>query len=434
MAAELLRVPEVAAGATEVLLSEWTTPEGEAVSNGAVIAVIETDKATVDVESEADTVILRRLVDEGATVEVGSPMAVLGSPADLGDVDAFLAGIGVQVAAVPEAVAVPETAPAPDPAPIPHAPPIAEPAAPGSAASSNGRIFVSPIARKLLREADISPDEVAGTGPGGRIVRRDVDKKIADVAQAAAEAPAAPAPVAARGVAPASTSTPVGYTDTPHSRIRRTIATRLTQSTQNTPHFYVKRSARLDALLALRKQVNDAGTVRISVNDFIIKAVAAAHTRVPEANVIWTDDAIRQYHSVDISVAIASDRGLVTPVVRSVENASLSSIATSVRTYADQADAGKLRQSDLEGGTISISNLGMFGVEEFSAIINPPQSSILAVGAARPTAVVDDGDISVANVVNLVLSVDHRAIDGALAARWMNALVTALENPFGLLV
>jgi pyruvate dehydrogenase E2 component (dihydrolipoamide acetyltransferase) len=277
-------------------------------------------------------------------------------------------------------------------------------------------------------------NEVTGTGPGGRIVRRDVDTKIAEVAQAAAKAPAAPAPAATPAAAPASPSAPVGYTDTPHSRIRRTIASRLTQSKQNTPHFYVKRSARLDALLALRKQVNDAGTVRISVNDFIIKAVAAAHTRVPEANVIWTDDAIRQYSSVDISVAIASDRGLVTPVVRSVENASLSSIATSVRTYAEQADAGKLRQSDLEGGSISISNLGMFGVEEFSAIINPPQSSILAVGAARPSAVVDDGDISVANVMNLVLSVDHRAIDGALAARWMDELVTVLEKPFGLLV
>jgi pyruvate dehydrogenase E2 component (dihydrolipoamide acetyltransferase) len=212
------------------------------------------------------------------------------------------------------------------------------------------------------------------------------------------------------------------------------VATRLTQSKQEIPHFYVRRTVRLDALLALRAQLNEAASTRISVNDFLIRATAVAHTQVPEANVTWTDEAMRRYDTVDISVAIASERGLVTPVLRGVEKSPLSAISTQVKQFADQANSGRLQQKDLEGGSISISNLGMYGVDEFAAIINPPQSAILAVGTGRPTVEVVDGQPAVVTTANLVLSVDHRAIDGVLAAQWMSALVEALENPLRLVV
>ncbi len=224
-----------------------------------------------------------------------------------------------------------------------------------------------------------------------------------------------------------------GYSEIPHSRLRQAVAKRLTQSKQTIPHFYVKRTAVIDALLSLRSQINAVAPQKVSVNDLVIRAVAAAHVEVPEANVIWTDDGMRQFDSVDISVAIASERGLVTPVLRSVEKTSVGAIAQAVKAYVRQADEGKLQQRDLEGGSISVTNLGMFGVEEFAAIINPPQSAILAVGAGRPEPVVVDGAVVVATRMALVLSVDHRAIDGALAARWMDALVSAIEQPFRLL-
>jgi pyruvate dehydrogenase E2 component (dihydrolipoamide acetyltransferase) len=211
------------------------------------------------------------------------------------------------------------------------------------------------------------------------------------------------------------------------------VAARLTTSKQTVPHFYVKRSVRIDPLLALRAQLNDVSQQRISVNDLVIRAVGAAHVEVPEANAIWTDDAMRRYDSVDVGVAIASERGLVTPVVRGVETTTPSGIAKRVRDFVEAANAGKLAQRDLEGGSITVTNLGMHGVEEFAAIINPPQSAILAVGAGIQQPVVVAGALEVATVMNLVLSVDHRAIDGALAARWMAALVAILEQPLRLL-
>jgi pyruvate dehydrogenase E2 component (dihydrolipoamide acetyltransferase) len=223
-----------------------------------------------------------------------------------------------------------------------------------------------------------------------------------------------------------------GFRDIPHTRLRRAVASRLTASKQTIPHFYVKRTARIDALLALRKQLNEVSPEKISVNDLVLRAVAVAHRAVPEANVIWTDDALRQFESADVAVAIASERGLVTPVLRAVETLSPSAIASQVKAFVVQANEGKLQQRDLEGGSISVTNLGMFGVEEFSAIINPPQSAILAVGAGAPTAVVVDGAVEVATQMALVLSVDHRAIDGALAALWMGALIQAFEEPLRL--
>ncbi|MFC7641175.1 2-oxo acid dehydrogenase subunit E2 [Streptosporangium lutulentum] len=223
------------------------------------------------------------------------------------------------------------------------------------------------------------------------------------------------------------------FEEIPHSRLRRAVAGRLTESKQTIPHFYLRRNARIDALLALRSQLNDVSPHRISVNDLVLRAVAIAHVEVPDANVIWTEEGMRRFESVDIGVAIASERGLVTPVLRGVQNAAPSAVARQVGAYVRQANEGKLLQSDLEGGSISVTNLGMFGVDEFSAIINPPQSAILAVGAGKAVPVVADGAIEVGTVMSLVLSVDHRAIDGALAARWMAALVTSIEEPLRLL-
>ncbi|GAB3569423.1 pyruvate dehydrogenase complex dihydrolipoamide acetyltransferase [Amycolatopsis endophytica] len=420
--ATLLRMPEVAAGATEAVLSEWLVKENDPFRAGDPIAVIETDKASVELAAEEDATILRALVPGGSSVEVGSPMAVLGADGEeVADLDRVLADLGVADAPAPAPAParrdVPEPTPAPAPEPVP--------------AENTRRIFISPLARKLLKEAGLTPEQVPGTGPNGRITRRDVAQAIAVARRQNATLPAPTAPSPAGATAqPAAGG---GFQEIPHSRLRRAVAARLTESKRTVPHFYLKRAARVDELLTLRQRLNEVSPHKISVNDLVLRAVAVAHQEVPEANVVWTEDALRQFDSVDIAVAIASERGLVTPVLRDVGKAAPSAIAAQVRSFARAADEGSLRQSDLEGGSISVTNLGMYGVDEFSAIINPPHAAILAVGAAAEIPVVVDGAVGVATQVSLVLSVDHRAIDGALAARWMAALVRVLEEPLRLL-
>lgn len=425
--AELLSVPEVAAGAAEVVISEWLVKTGDEIKAGDPIAVVETDKAVVEIDTETDATLLRILVDQGAPAEAGAPIALLGNAAEAdSDIDALLAGLGVSAggagnpAAARREVSTDPEAPAQAPPPAPE---------------GERRPFISPIARKLLQEAGLSAEGITGTGPNGRIRRRDVEAAISAADDHAVAQPAETAQAAPEPVIPAAATTADGrWTEIPHTRLRRAIASRLTQSKQEIPHFYLHRTVRLDALVALRAELNQACPVKLSVNDFLIRAIAVAHTQVPDANVIWTDEALRRFEAVDVSVAIASDRGLVTPVLRGVEKSSLSAISTQVKAFVEQANAGRLQQKDLEGGAITISNLGMYGVDEFSAIINPPQSAILAVGAARPTVQVVDGKPAVVTAANLVLSADHRAIDGDLAARWMAALVEALENPLRLVV
>jgi pyruvate dehydrogenase E2 component (dihydrolipoamide acetyltransferase) len=435
--AELLPVPEVAAGATEVVISEWLVKQGDHVAAGTPVALIETDKAAVEVEAETDATLLRILADAGSHVEVGAPMALLGTAAEAGsDTAALLTALGVTAVGSPGA-AESDTSRQRE-APVPAA------AAPPQAGQAQRRLFISPLARKMLREAGLSADGIAGTGPNGRIRRVDVQAAISAArqqapAQLAETAQPTETVVTAQAVretaAPAGAATSKGrWTEIPHSRLRRAIASRLTQSKQDIPHFYLRRTVRLDALLELRAQLNGACPVRLSVTDFLIRAIAVAHAEVPDANVVWTDEALRRFDTVDISVAIASERGLVTPVLRAVETSSLSAISAQVKAFVEQANAGRLQQKDLEGGSITISNLGMYGVDEFSAIINPPQSAILAVGAARPAVQVVNGQPTVVTAANLVLSADHRAIDGALAARWMAALAQSLETPFRLVV
>lgn len=411
-----MRMPEVAAGATEAILAAWNVAPGAAFAAGDLVVTVETDKAIVDVEADADGVLLRTLVEPGATVEVGGPIALLGAAGEqVDDVDRALAELGVGTAGAATSVA--EVAQEPEAA----APPAAVPPAAATSgvvaetADHDGRVFASPLARRLAREAGVPLAQLTGSGPDGRIRRRDVETYVA-------HRPDAPT-VAADAVATDE------FWDEPVSRMRAAIAARLTQSVQTAPHFYVRGSARVDRLLELRREINDAGGVKVSVNDLVVKAVAKAHTVVPDLNVIWTGEAVRHFAHVDVAVAVATEHGLVTPVVRRVDRMTVTELAAATQDLVLRAQEKRLQQSELEGGTVSVSNLGMLGTEEFSAIINPPQSSILAVGAARQEPVVVDGALSDATVLRVTLSVDHRPVDGATAARWMRSFVELLEHP-----
>ena len=423
----LLRMPEVATGATEAVLAEWLVAERAEFAAEDTLATVETDKAMVDVEADDAGVVLKTLVAPGAHVEVGAPIAVLGQPGeDVADLGAVLAELGVAAAA--------PAAPAPA-APAPAASAPAASAAPVSAAG-NGRVYASPLARKIARQSGVAVETITGSGPGGRILRRDVDAAIA--ARPAAPpvaAPPAPAPAPAAPVAGAGAGAAPGA-DIPHSRQRRAIAARLTESKQTAPHFYVRATIRAARLVALRAEINAAldGGARVSLNDLVVKAVAAAHQRVPEMNVIWTPDAVRTFATVDVAVAVATGRGLVTPVLRDVTALTITQVAARSRDLAGRARDGRLRQDELDGGTISVTNLGMYGVEEFAAIINPPQAAILAVGAVRDEPVVEDGAVVPGQVMTVTLSVDHRPVDGVAAARWLAALKELLENPLRVLV
>ena len=436
--ARVLRMPGVAANATEAVLSEWLVEESADFAAADALATVETEKAAVDVEADAAGKVLKTLVPPGAQVEVGDPIAVLGDPGEqVDDLDALLAALGVAPATD---VTIPERRDVPtDPE---SAAPLAEefemPATPGprSVGSANGRVFASPLARKLAKDAGLGIEEIAGSGPRGRILRRDVDSAIADRRSADRSTP--PREAARPGDDSESVTGPTpgataAYEAVPHSRIRLATARRLTESKQQTPHFYVRATVRVEPLLALRTEVNADTSTRISINDLVVKAVAVAHQRMPDMNVAWTAEAVRRFETVDVSIAVATDRGLLTPVVRNVDSLSLRSVAASIRDVADRARDGKLKQHELEGGSISVSNLGMFGVEEFAAIINPPQSAILAVGAVHEEPVVADNQIVPGQVMTLTLSVDHRSVDGALAGRWLAVLVGLLEHPLRML-
>jgi pyruvate dehydrogenase E2 component (dihydrolipoamide acetyltransferase) len=404
--ARVLRMPGVAANATEAVLSEWLVGESGEFAEADAIATVETEKAAVDIEAEAAGRVLRTLVPPGAQVEVGDPIAVLG---DLGeqvdDVDALLRSLGVEPVTdvvIPERRDVPADPEPPVPAP------------------ASTRVFASPLARKIARSHGLAIEEVAGTGPRGRVLRRDVD---AAVASAPAVEEGAPEPVTTRG------TTPAAYEEVPHSRIRLATARRLTESQQQAPHFYLRATVRAEALLALRAELDQDPEIAVSVTDLVVKAVGAAHRRVPEMNVTWTPEAVRRYRSADVAVAVATDRGLLTPVVRDVASQPVTALAASLRDLAGRARSGRLKQDELEGGSISVTNLGMYGVEEFAAVINPPHAAILAVGAVRREPVVDGEAVVPGQVMSLTLSVDHRPVDGVVAAQWLAALTTLLEHP-----
>ena len=410
---ELLRMPEVAANTTEAVLLSWPVPAGTDYSAGEILAVVETAKAVVEVEAEADGVILRTLVDEGAEVAVGEPIALIGAPGErVDDVGATLAALDA-----PQTTASEPAAPKADIAlDIPEADPVPSAPAPDQPASGNQtRIFASPLARRLARDAGIPVGDISGTGPRRRIVRRDVEVAIA---QRERHVPST-SPTSASG----------GFTEQPHTLARRAVAARLTESKQTAPHFYLRASVKVDRLLQLREELNEDSKVRISINDLIIKAVAHAHTEVSAMNVTWGAEAVRWFSTVDLAVAVSTATGLVTPVLRSVESMSITTVARTTQDFVERAKHGRLHQHELEGGTATVTNLGMYGTEEFAAIINPPHASILAVGSARQEPVVVEGRVEVGTVIRLTLSVDHRPVDGTVAARWMQILVSTIEHP-----
>ena len=411
--ATLICMPEVAANATQVTLQTWIKKVGEVVAVGDCLAEIETDKAIVEFNADRAGVMGPTLIQAGQEVEVGSPIGVL---LDVGEtsvnVSALLAKTGDN-ASVPQ---------------LPN-PSTSEPAAPptllsGSKVTPSHRVFVSPLARRLAKQRGIDLNTLIGSGPNGRIVKRDIEAGSAVVVSS---------PVMAQP-STVSPSTLGDYTEVPHSGMRRTIARRLTESKSTIPHFYLSVDCRMDRLMSLRSEINTAMPRKISVNDFIVRAVAVALREVPQANVGWTENAMRQYTQADIAIAVSTDFGLITPIVRAADRKSLSMISQEIADLAERARASQLRPDEYQGGSFSVSNLGMFGVSEFSAIINPPQAAILAVGMTQQVPVVEDGAVKIASVMRCTLSVDHRAIDGALAAQWLAAFKRLLENPLSILI
>ena len=469
--ATVVRMPSVLAGATEAAIANWLVQLGDTVAVGTPIAEIETEKALVEYAAEAAGVIGRLVVAVGDTAEIGDPIAVLVAAEETdADIDAALAPAppgADRAPAASTAQATPATPTAPPISVTPTAPPISvTPTAPATLAASaalsasaasgtsgmaaviggsDPRIFASPLVRKIAGEKGVDlgaldghragrPDRPARPGA----VPRDAACPADTAAQPTQPRASGPATTRCRWSGPASAARNAasagGERLIPHTPMRRAIARRLAESKATVPHFYLVAECVVDELLALRRQVNETSAVKVSVNDFVIMAAAAAFRDVPEANVTWSDEGLIAHENVDISIAVATEGGLVTPVLRGVERLRLSEVARSAADLAQRARDRRLRQDELEGGAFAISNLGMYGTLEFAAIINPPQSGILAVGAAKQQPVAVDGAVTVATVMRCTLSVDHRAIDGALAARWLAAFTTRVEHPLATII
>ena len=423
-------MPALSPTMEEGTLAKWLKAEGDTVSSGHVICETETDKATMEVEAVDEGTLGKIVVAEGTEgVKVNAIIAVLLEEGE--DKSAIGGAIGSAPAAAPAPAATPSETPAPAPAaPAPAAP----------VAASGGRVFASPLARRIAADKGLDLNTVKGSGPHGRIVKADVEGAVA--APAAAETPVA---VAAAAPAPAGPGTEMVrkiYADREYEEItldgmRKIIAARLTQAKSTIPHFYLRRSIELDALLKLRGQMNARGEARgikLSVNDFIIKAGALALQAVPGCNAVWAGDRVLQFKASDVAVAVAIEGGLFTPVLRDADTKSLSVLSAEMKDLAARARARKLAPHEYQGGSFAISNLGMMGIENFDAVINPPQASILAVGAAAPSPVVRDGALAIATMMSVTLSVDHRVIDGALGARFLDAFKGYLEDPLSMLM
>ena len=413
--ASVVRMPEVLAGATEAVLSTWSVAEGAEVAVGDVLAEIETEKATVEYQAEEAGTLARFLIKPGDSADEGTPIAIFTAPGD-GDaeISRALANAGVNSAAGEAAPAPVAVTPSPSIAEPPVSLVVDEQPAPTPSAS---RLFASPLVRRLAREAGIDLTTIQGTGPGGRIVRKDFEAHRASSL-----------------VSPAAPQNLSGYVEVPHTGMRKAIARRLSESKSTVPHFYLSADCRVDRLVQVRSEVNAAKGVKYSLNDWVVKAVAMALMEVPDANVIWGDTAMRRFDSADISVAVATEGGLFTPVIRGVESMSLGAVNTAIAEAAGRARSGTIKQEEIEGGSFAVTNLGMYGTTEFAAIINPPQWGILAVGAATQRPVVENGSLAVGSVMTVTLSADHRAVDGALAAQWLAAFQRHIENPVGLLL
>jgi pyruvate dehydrogenase E2 component (dihydrolipoamide acetyltransferase) len=417
-------MPALSPTMTEGTLARWLKAEGDTIRAGDVIAEIETDKATMEVEAVDEGVLGKILVPDGTQgVKVNHPIAVL-----------VEAGETAPAKAPPPKSETPKAEPAK--ARPETAPPMPAPAANGHAAAD--RVFASPLARRIAEQAGIDLTQVKGSGPNGRIVRADIEGMHTAPADApAAENAAAPAPPATR--APAAPIT-APHEKLPLNNVRKVTARRLTEAKQTVPHFYVSIDVELDALFKLRTDLNakspkdGPGAFRLSVNDLLIKAAAVTLRRVPKVNASYTEDAIILYADVDISVAVSIPDGLITPIIRQADRKGLAAISNEAKSLIERARAGKLKPEEYQGGSFSISNMGMYGVKSFSAIINPPQAGILAVAAAESRPVVRGNELAVATVMTVTLSVDHRVVDGALAAEFVSVFKSIVEDPLSLML
>ena len=432
-------MPALSPTMTEGTLAKWLVGEGDAINSGDIIAEIETDKATMEVEAVEEGKLGKILVAEGTEgVAVNNVIALL---LEDDEEDSALEGVDVSAAApfgnggtppTPSPESEPATA-----APAPEAvkPPLASPLA--------RRIIASPLARRMASQAGLDLAGITGSGPNGRIVKADIEAAI-ESGETAAKAPAAaPSVPAVAPTAPAAVPTTAEclpfepeFELESLSTMRKTIARRLTESKQQVPHFYLTVDCEIDGLLELRKTLNDKadGAYKLSVNDLVIKAAAIALRRVPKANASWTDEGVKLYKSADISVAVAIEGGLITPVVRQADNKGLETISSEMKELSERAREGRLGPEEYQGGTFSVSNLGMYGIKDFCAVINPPQACILAVGAGEQRPVVKDGALAVATVMSCTLSVDHRAVDGAIGAEYLGAFKRLIEDPLGMLL
>ncbi len=426
-----VEMPKMGDTMEEGKILRWLKHEGDTVKKGEPIAEVETDKVNIEIESFVSGVLRKILVPEGSSAPIGASIAYVGAPDEPLPEDNMNTGRNGK-----------GTATATQSVPTLAAPRVAEPVPvvqTGDEGSTRERIFISPLARRLAEEHQIDYSRIQGTGPNGRIIKMDIDAAIA--AQQAAAQPVAP-------VAPTPTPAPAeiipvaavaGDIEIPLTSMRRTIARRLSQSMQTAPHFYVTSVIDTEKLAALRQQINDYAAkdpqpVKVSFNDLIVKAVARALVNVPTVNVSFAEDRLIQHRQVNIGVAVALEQGLIVPVVRNADQRPMLDLAREIHRLAEAARDNKLRPEDFSGGTFTVSNLGMFDVESFTAIINPPEAAILAVGSITPTPVVVDGQVVVRNRMKVTLSADHRAIDGAIAARFLQEVKRLLEEPFGLLV
>ncbi len=433
-----ITMPALSPTMTEGGLARWIKKEGDPVKPGEVLAEIETDKATMEIEAVDEGVLGKILIAAGTPgVKVNTPIAILVLEGE----DASAATLAAPPPPpVPHAPAAPTPPAAATPAtPPPVAPPAPTPAMPPAAAGE--RLFASPLARRMAAQAGLDLSTVAGSGPHGRIVKADIERALAAgpvpaAPKAVTEAPApAPRPVIAPSpIVPESIGTP--YELVPHSSMRRAIARRLTEAKQTIPHIYLTIDCTIDALSKLRAELNaksppagEPGAFKLSVNDFVVRACALALRQVPAANVSWTEEGLLRYARADVAVAVALPAGLITPIVRGADAKGLASISSETKSLAARAKEGRLQPPEYEGGCFTVTNLGMFGIRDFAAIINPPQGAILAVGAGEERPVVKGGALGIATVMTCTLSADHRAIDGAVAAEWLAAFKRLIEDP-----
>lgn len=432
--ARVLQMPSVAANATHAIVNEWILAEDDVFCEGDCIAMIETDKAVVELFAEAAGVIGKLLVGPGDEVEVGAPIALLlDTETEKPDLASLLKTI--EIGAHDESkVEAAQTDSKPD-------------ALTPCRDDTESRVFASPLARRLAIQMGLDLSTIQGSGPNGRIVKVDIEKTRATKQAGDASPAGQPADVQEASMpdvatpfqsdAPIQTGTSAsGYRTVPHTNMRKTIARRLCESTSMVPHFYLTQTIHVDRLLALREEVNASlsGDDRISINDFIIRAVAVALQDVPQANVRWTDNEMHHFEHADVGVAVSTETGLITPIVRAANTKTVSTIRREMTDLIRRAKTGQLKPEEYQGGSFGISNMGMYGIESFSAIINPPQAGILAVGAVCSTPVIQDGQVGVASVLHATLSVDHRAMDGAVAAQWMKRLQHYLEQPLAMLL